>query len=79
MTTMIPVVRIIKVPGQRVYLVKDATTGKIYSRILGQAAAIRLVEDEGWIIQPEYDIPQWNGSMDGCWTKTGRVKHLWEM
>lgn len=76
---MITTVRIIKVPGQRVYLVKDASTGKIYSRILGQAAAIRLVEEEGWIIQPEHEPVLWNGSMDGCWTKTGRVKHLWEM
>lgn len=53
---MIPTVRIIKSSSDRVYLVKNTDTGRIMHRVLSATEAIKLVDDLGYVLQPDYEV-----------------------
>jgi len=49
-------VRIIKSSQNRVYLIKCVDSGRIIHKVLGQTEAIRLVDEEGYILNPDYQV-----------------------
>lgn len=63
----IPVVRIVKIPKYKrpKYIIKDVKTGQNYhSLIESQTEAIRLIDESGFILEPDYPPCLWNGEMD---------------
>lgn len=48
-----------KPEGHYFYLVKDVVTGRNHFTAKSASEAIHFIEEEGYILEPDYTVPRW--------------------